>query len=778
MISIPPANGGGTITNSFPVSLSETDNTVKFFQASSAVRKSQATKRNKFVGLYNFTQSNAGAPLRLVHSLLPMPYLNQDEEHLAATLSNTVALPSIYTCPAAAASGSTIRLVTEKLAEKLSENVFPSGKVFTSTTRKVKTIKKFLQTGTKYKLIVIPNSFPIHPGGDEVVKGRVDDAMMGLFSTLAPFAGQWLGIMSDSIEGVTAFDEAFLATVLQNKAELSEHLPVYPSSLTICSRPTVNYTVNAMDRDDEDDFEERQAAVDEVLAAIAECNLRNAPSSVQRPPGLIDIQGENESAMGPNQPTSSMTTSTAGLQNDRMMAKLRLLCATFKEDRTVVLPDLNESIIATIAGPSTAQAESMGNNLRSTGDTLAESMDAVSRATRFPEAHFVTRTILVILLKGMLSTTPITNLEQVASTSSTSFNTAHLIPHGMDTADELTSIKSCIEQRDLQMHMQEDAAKLSAVNTKTICTPFLKDKYAVFGTCANTTCLLKTLVDFEAESIDRNEVPLLHHAARKMAIVISSKEYDTFQQNMLVASGDPAAKLNYLAFSTIDRALITLAKVLQDETAIASANPKNSNAKEDSISTVHFAATLGVIDRGIEMLLRVCSETEACESTAIYINSKFNPDRRGNNNNNKGKRSPASSPLRHEQPPSRRAKTTPGTTEKNVGAIICTNQLIPDINESDWPPGETKLCLGKLRDGSRGCPFKDNPGRCRNSHGAPHTWSTAVLTVMKKHVKTHDCLSWNMNVVTPALLGMRFQNSAAERAAAMADHRPNMPNVG
>ena len=55
---------------------------------------------------------------------------------------------------------------------------------------------------------------------------------------------------------------------------------------------------------------------------------------------------------------------------------------------------------------------------------------------------------------------------------------------------------------------------------------------------------------------------------------------------------------------------------------------------------------------------------------------------------------------------------------------------------------------------------------------------TAVLTVMKKHVKTHDCLSWNMNVVTPALLGMRFQNSAAERAAAMADHRPNMPNVG
>lgn len=43
---------------------------------------------------------------------------------------------------------------------------------------------------------------------------------------------------------------------------------------------------------------------------------------------------------------------------------------------------------------------------------------------------------------------------------------------------------------------------------------------------------------------------------------------------------------------------------------------------------------------------------------------------------------------------------------------------------------------------------------------------------------THDCLSWNMNVVTPALLGMRFQTSAAERAAAMAEHRPNMPNVG
>lgn len=767
MISVAPPNTGGTVSKAFPVSLKEKDFTLFYVKASSSGRKSHLTKQAKAVGFYSVKQSKSGK-LRIYHAMLPVTYLENEVEYFAVTLSNIVAQPTFYTCSVAAVTGSTIRLVTESFAKSLPDTEeFPRGKPFSASTKAVKSIKAYLPSGIKFVLLVCPNILPIPPGAEQAVKGTVDDAMMEVFRTLGPVASRWLSIMTETDEGVAAFDKDFLAAVLTNKAALGDHFPVIPPTLTISTLPYVAYEANTIDREDEDDSDDRQSAFEEIQAYLLACQQRNAPQPVQQPPGTIAIPaGDTESAMGPVV-SSSSSNSSAERQTERMIGKLRLLCGTIDEDGSLSLPDLKDSVVAVINGATSAQAEALGNHLRSTGETLAESMDAVSRATRFPEAHTVTRTILVILLKGMLSTTPITDLEKVAKSSVTSFCIAHLIPQDKDTAALLNTIKRQMELRDLQQHFKEDATKMSAVNTTTICTTILKDKYAVFGTCANTTCLLQTLVDFDPESIEQNKVPLLHYAARKLAIMISSISYDKFQQNMVITSGTHPAKLDYLAFNILDRILITLAKVLQDEQAIMAASPTNGSSKVSTISTTHYAAALGALNRGLDNLICVCADTDNLEAVSVFLNSPFNAERKTTTPEKR-----AADIGTSQKSPSK--KTKPNSNEpRNVGPIICTETLIPKIDDAAWPPNEPKPCFGTLRDGSKGCPFKHEPGKCKKNHGHPNTWSPAMQAMMKNHVKAHSCLSWNFNVVTPAFVGLRYQVSAEERAANIAEHREN-----
>merc|ERR1712216_535468 len=111
----------------------------------------------------------------------------------------------------------------------------------------------------------------------------------------------------------------------------------------------------------------------------------------------------------------------------------------------------------------------------------------------------------------------------------------------------------------------------------------LRDWHAVFGTCSNITVLLGTLVSFDVESLDQDKVPFLHYAARKLAIAISSRNYDTFQ-----SSQSNPAKFNYYVFGVIDRFMNAIARTLQDESAIVAAMPANGNSLESSISTVNF----------------------------------------------------------------------------------------------------------------------------------------------------------------------------------------------
>ena len=765
MISVPPSNTGGTISQAYPVSLKEMEFTASYFKASSSGRKSHLTKPAKAIGFYSVKKSKSGI-LRVFHAMLPITYLDKEVDHLAVTLSNIVAQPTFYTCSVADVTGSTIRLVTEAFANSLPAEAFPRGKAFSANTKAVKSIKAHVKVGTKHVLLVCPNSLPIPPGANQAVKGTVDDAMMEVFRTLGTLPSQWLGIMTETVEGVTAFDEVFLATVLTNKAELGDHFPAHPTTLTISTCPYVAYEANTIDRDDEDDSDDRQSAFEEIQATLRACQQRNAPQPVQQPPGTIAIP-DNDSAMGPAV-TSSLSNSSSERQTERMIGKLRLLCATIHEDGRLELPDLRDSIVALINGPTSSQAEALGNLLRSTGETLANSMDAVLRATRFPEAHTVTRTILVILLKGMLSTSPITDLDKVAKSNVTSFNMAHLIPQDKDTAALLNSIKRQMELRDLQQHFKEDTAKMSAVNTTTICSKILKDKYAVIGACANTTCLLHTLVDFNAESIEQNKVPLLHYAARKLAIMISSMSYDKFQENMVITSGTHPARLDYLAFNNLDRILITVAKVLQDEQAIMAASPTNGSSKVGTINTTHYAAALGALTRGLDNLIGVCADTDNLEAVAVFLNSPFNADRK------------TTTPVKRAAnigPSSPSPKKTKTNEPRNAGPIICTETLIPKIDDAAWPPNEPRPCFGTLRDGSRGCPWKHEPGRCNKNHGHPNTWSAAMQEMMKNHVKAHSCLMWNMNVVTPAFVGLRYTASAEERAANIAQHS-NGTNVG
>ena len=76
-------------------------------------------------------------------------------------------------------------------------------------------------------------------------------------------------------------------------------------------------------------------------------------------------------------------TSSSPTLADRSAAKLRLLCATFTKDKTIILPDLEASISTILASPGRTKAESFTNLIRTTNNMNADSLDAVNRSTHY-----------------------------------------------------------------------------------------------------------------------------------------------------------------------------------------------------------------------------------------------------------------------------------------------------------------------------------------------------------------------------------------------------------
>ena len=71
----------------------------------------------------------------------------------------------------------------------------------------------------------------------------------------------------------------------------------------------------------------------------------------------------------------------------RQEAKLRLMCAGYCPTKGVALFDLKDSIKEVLSKCKDHQPESLSNQLASTSNLLAQSMDAVNRSANWPTAY-------------------------------------------------------------------------------------------------------------------------------------------------------------------------------------------------------------------------------------------------------------------------------------------------------------------------------------------------------------------------------------------------------
>ena len=106
------------------------------------------------------------------------------------------------------------------------------------------------------------------------------------------------------------------------------------------------------------------------------------------------------------------------------------MCTSFYPTAGVTILDLRDTIACVLAKKKEFQPESFSKQLTATSNMLTQSMDAVNRSSNWPQAYADTPTIPMFILRATMATVPIMDLQSAAMGSQSSFNTAHLLPHG------------------------------------------------------------------------------------------------------------------------------------------------------------------------------------------------------------------------------------------------------------------------------------------------------------------------------------------------------------
>lgn len=356
------------------------------------------------------------------------------------------------------------------------------------------------------------------------------------------------------------------------------------------------------------------------------------------------------------------------------------------------------------------------------------------------------RSILIYILQGLFSDVVSQNLRSTAATTG-SFHPAHLLPHGAEAIAEAAVMAQAAALRNVQSMLEEDPTKMNRVNTKNVCTSVIRDRHTVHGACANGTVLVRTLAEFDETSIVEDKVPFLHLVARKLAIVITSTDYDTHQ----LTNPNTAPQLDHYVFNLFNRVVVSYTSVLSDETSISAARPSNASTQVHQINTAPLILATNALERGLLHVASVIANSETLEVPAIYLNSPFEAAALKAAEAHRAT-SQQTSPTK-KSPATKKQKVEDKRTGSNPGPLNCTAALIP--MPTTWPTGEKELCMAALRNNSKGC---QNP-RCEKNEDPPSSWPASVLTLMKAHVAQTACLSWNSAVVPPELLDMKLTKS-------------------
>ena len=217
------------------------------------------------------------------------------------------------------------------------------------------------------------------------------------------------------------------------------------------------------------------------------------------------------------------------------------------------------------------------------------------------------------LIQMKMAVKPIMDITEASNTQG-GFCIALSLPN---TRDILEQREVMCEEHDAQENLgffKMDAQKLGRVNTKVLCTKNICHIPTVKGGCKNISSALITVVKYNSDDTDGNEIMFLHLSARRITLLMSLVVYCCHQ----VCSASPA-RSNYYMLAVLDRAITHIARLLKNEPSIRSA------AKE-SINNIQLECVVladKVLKTGLTHMLNVVSRVEDVEISLIYMNSKF-----------------------------------------------------------------------------------------------------------------------------------------------------------
>ena len=357
-----------------------------------------------------------------------------------------------------------------------------------------------------------------------------------------------------------------------------------------------------------------------------------------------------------------------------------------------------------------------------------------------------------------MATVPMTDLASAAAGAQPNFNTAHLLPHGYESADAARDVASAANLRELQKLMGEDPSKMNKVNTKTVATAIIRNAGQIVTACANTCVLTNTLVDHDVVALTPDKVPFVHLASRKLAIALTSRECVEYMTKYKCN-----AKLHYYAFGVLNRTHCLFFKVLKDEAAIQLAKPCNAGVGLAALNQASFKMATTCLDKGIKTLLEVFNSAKELEHNLMYTSLVFSEESQkayaASTNKRKAVDAFDKDVAKSQRQLKREKEASPNLRPKNIGALICKSKkpiYLPAASE--WPDGEKFLCTAALRHGGKGCTRE----HCTKSHAKIGTWSAALISFMKKFVAGKEDYAWNQAVATPAILGLELNAKTTE----------------
>ena len=203
-------------------------------------------------------------------------------------------------------------------------------------------------------------------------------------------------------------------------------------------------------------------------------------------------------------------------------------------------------------------------------------------------------------------------------------------------------------------------------------------------------------------SLDASKAPFLHLAARKIAILLTSKETIKFTRK-----NKCNANLYYYAFGLFDRTQAIVAKVLNNECLIRAANPPNGNSNATSVNAAHFRIAANTLDKDLTTMIKVIAEAETLVPNAMFTNSIFGPAAQAALATAAVKKRMPPANWDHDGPIDKKQKKKDPASHKitNVGSIILSTSAVLTL-PAKWPAGEVGLCPAKLRNNSKGCKKK------------------------------------------------------------------------